>query len=209
MLEDDIRILHGLEITLKSRLLRNSPLPHELIYSDCDYRFLSLGIVDLDMDDPKISYLNDVLLLDEELLPELGIRVGILGHSRSDYDIMLAPAETEETAELKDISPLDSRLLETRKSVPLDKLLEQIHETKKLPSRKVEYELIEDFPVKEIEMSTEKHDNIRENARRRWIRREIKRRNRKLFDTYSIATTLGWTYCLYFIRIGIRLDILT
>lgn len=75
------------------------------------------------MDDPKISYLNDVLLLDEELLPELGIRVGILGHSRSDYDIMLAPAETEETAELKDISPLDSRLLETRKSVPLDKLL--------------------------------------------------------------------------------------
>lgn len=60
-----------------------------------------------------------------------------------------------------------------------------------MPSRKVEYELIEDFPVKEIEMSTEKHDNIRENARRRWIRREIKRRNRKLFDTYSIATTLG------------------
>jgi len=43
MLEDDIRILHGREPTLKSRLLRNSVLPHELMYMDCDYRLLSLG----------------------------------------------------------------------------------------------------------------------------------------------------------------------
>lgn len=45
MLEDDIRILHGsYKIALKSRLLRNSPLPHELMYTDCDYRLLTLGI---------------------------------------------------------------------------------------------------------------------------------------------------------------------
>lgn len=45
MLEDDIRILHGsYKIALKSRLLRNSPLPHELMYTDCDYRLLSLGV---------------------------------------------------------------------------------------------------------------------------------------------------------------------
>jgi len=43
MLEDDIRVLHGCETTLKSRLLRNSVLPHELMYADCDYRLLSLG----------------------------------------------------------------------------------------------------------------------------------------------------------------------
>lgn len=44
MLEDDIRILHGPTMALKSRLLRNSPLPHELMYTDCDFRLLSLGI---------------------------------------------------------------------------------------------------------------------------------------------------------------------
>lgn len=44
MLKDDIRILHGLQTTLKTRkLLRNSPLPHELMYADCDYHLLSLG----------------------------------------------------------------------------------------------------------------------------------------------------------------------
>lgn len=43
MLEDDIRVLHGTEKTLKSRLLRNSVLPHKLMYTDCDYRLLSLG----------------------------------------------------------------------------------------------------------------------------------------------------------------------
>lgn len=44
MLEDDICILHGPTMALKSRLLRNSPLPHELMYTDCDFRLLSLGI---------------------------------------------------------------------------------------------------------------------------------------------------------------------
>ncbi|EZA48529.1 uncharacterized protein LOC105285481 isoform X2 [Ooceraea biroi] len=191
MLEDDIRILHGREAmkqTLKSRLLKNSPLSHELVYSDCDYRLLLLGIVDLDAHDPKIIYLKNALLIKEEMLSQLGIRVGILGHNRSDYDIMLAPNETEEPAESMEISPLDSKIMETRRSVPLDKLSEQIQKIKRLPSRKFEYEAIEDFPVKE--MSTEKHDKIREEARRRWIRREIKRRHRKLFDTYSMATTL-------------------
>lgn len=43
MLEDDIRILHGPTVALKRKLLRNSSLPYQLIYSDCDYRLLSFG----------------------------------------------------------------------------------------------------------------------------------------------------------------------
>lgn len=45
MLADDIRILQGRELQEKRKLLRNSPLIQELIYSNCDYRLLSLGML--------------------------------------------------------------------------------------------------------------------------------------------------------------------
>lgn len=45
MLYDDIIILKGHKIQEKRKLLRNSPLIQELIYSDYDYRLLSLGII--------------------------------------------------------------------------------------------------------------------------------------------------------------------
>lgn len=45
MLYDDIIILQGHKIQEKRKLLRNSPLIQELIYSDYDYRLLSLGII--------------------------------------------------------------------------------------------------------------------------------------------------------------------
>ncbi|CAL1675201.1 unnamed protein product [Lasius platythorax] len=186
MLEDDIRILHGPKMALKSRLLRNSPLPHELMYTDCDYRLLSLGIVDIDVRDPKIAYLKNALLIEEEMLSQLGIRVGILGHNRSDYDIMLMPNEVEEpTVEPTEINSFDKKVLETRKSVPMDKISEQIE---RLSFR--ESESIEEFPMKELKISTERYDKIRQIARKKWILREIKRRERKMFDTYSIATTI-------------------
>lgn len=51
-------------------------------------------------------------------------------------------------------------------------------------------ELIEEFPVREIQEAHERYDRIREKARIKWILREIKRRERKAVDTYSIATTL-------------------
>jgi len=75
------------------------------------------------MDDPKIVYLEDALLIQEDMLPQLGIKVGILGHNRSDYDIVLSPYETEETEEMEEaitISPFE--IVETRRSVSLIKL---------------------------------------------------------------------------------------
>lgn len=44
--------------------------------------------------------------------------------------------------------------------------------------------------MKELKISTERYDKIRQIARKKWILREIKRRERKMFDTYSIATTI-------------------
>lgn len=51
-------------------------------------------------------------------------------------------------------------------------------------------EIMDEFPVKEIQEVNEKYDKIREKARIKWILREIRRRERKATDTYSIATTL-------------------
>lgn len=44
MLSNDIEILHGQKLQVRRKLLRNSPLIQELIYSDCDYRLLALGM---------------------------------------------------------------------------------------------------------------------------------------------------------------------
>jgi len=55
---------------------------------------------------------------------------------------------------------------------------------------KSEYELVEKFPVKEIEVSIGRYDNVRKKARKKWIAREVKRRHHKLSDTYSIATAI-------------------
>lgn len=51
-------------------------------------------------------------------------------------------------------------------------------------------EIIKEFPVKEIQELNERYDKIREKARIKWILREIKRRERRMADTYSVATTL-------------------
>ncbi|XP_067205540.1 protein phosphatase 1 regulatory subunit 36-like isoform X2 [Linepithema humile] len=182
MLEDDIRILHGPKMALKSKLLRNSPLPHELMYSDCDYRLLSLGIVEIDARDPKIAYLKNALLIEEDKLSQLGIRVGILGHNRSNYDIMLKPSETEES-ELIEISMFEKKAMELRKSIPSDKISDIKERIERgLSPRKSEYELVEKFPVKEIEVPAGRYDKVRKEARRKWIVREVKRRHGKPFD---------------------------
>lgn len=74
------------------------------------------------MRDPKIAYLKNALLIEEELLSRLGIKIGILGRNRSDYDIMLMPIEEEPTIESKEIDALDKKISEMRKSVPMDKI---------------------------------------------------------------------------------------
>lgn len=74
------------------------------------------------MRDPKIAYLKNALLIEEEMLSRLGIKIGILGHNRSDYDIMLMSIEEEPTIESKEIDALDKKISEIRKSVPMDKI---------------------------------------------------------------------------------------
>ncbi|KYM92845.1 Uncharacterized protein C14orf50 [Atta colombica] len=183
MLEDDIRVLHGPKTTVKTRkLLRNSPLPHELIYADCDYRLLSL---DIDIHHPKIAYLRNALLVDEEKLSQLEIKVGILGHNRSDYDIMLMPHKPEEPIEPTEIDLLKKKSLETRRSIFATKITLEQEEVEILP----EIEILEEFPVKEIQEVNEKYDKIREKARIKWILREIRRRERKATDSIYVSTT--------------------
>lgn len=80
------------------------------------------GIVDIDLHHPKIAYLRNALLVDEEMLPQLKIKVGILGCNRSDYDIMLMPYEPEEPAEPTEIRLL-KKSLETRKSIFVPKMV--------------------------------------------------------------------------------------
>lgn len=41
--------------------------------------------------DPRIVYLQTALLADEDKLAESGVKVGILGLSREDFDAMLVP----------------------------------------------------------------------------------------------------------------------
>ena len=43
MLENEIRILQGPKMPLRRKLLRNSPLPYQIVNDECDYRVLSLG----------------------------------------------------------------------------------------------------------------------------------------------------------------------
>lgn len=85
--------------------------------------FLFKGILDIDVRDPKIVYLKNALLIEEEMLPLMDIKVGILGQNRSEYDIMLMPYEEKEPKiEPIEIDALDKKILEMRKSVPMAKL---------------------------------------------------------------------------------------
>uniref|UniRef100_A0A0C9QVB3 PPP1R36_1 protein n=1 Tax=Fopius arisanus TaxID=64838 RepID=A0A0C9QVB3_9HYME len=99
MLEDEFRILHGPKMPPKRKLLVNSPLPRQLISEVCDFRVISLGLIAFQSRDPRVNYLENALLADEEDFLDLGIKMGILGHSREDYDIMLVPLEDEKIVE--------------------------------------------------------------------------------------------------------------
>lgn len=77
---------------------------------------LRKGLMEIDVDrDPRITYLKNALLIEEDKLSQLGIRVGILGHNRSNYDIMLMPSETKEPESIE-INMFN------KKTVPSDKI---------------------------------------------------------------------------------------
>nr|XP_033337136.1 uncharacterized protein LOC117226664 [Megalopta genalis] len=137
MLEDDTAILQGIKVQEKRRLLRNSPVIKELIYSNYDHRLLSLGMRD-DTDDERLFYLQNALLTTEDKLYELDIKVGILGDYRDNYDIMLIPLEEEKAS---DIQISDKAAYEITKTV-------KATTPRKLPLFKTEFKVTSDFPIK-------------------------------------------------------------
>lgn len=168
---------------------------------------------------PTLVYLKNALHVEEERLSKLGIKAGILGHNRSDYDIMLIPVEPEESKEVTVDKKVEETLLRRRFSMDIAVMVrtrfcystskiklntevsnvcfynakKQVRDVKRLTIPDIEEELPEEFPVKEIEVeiSNKRYDKVREEARKKWIRREIKRRKRhKQLDTYSEATTI-------------------
>ncbi|XP_023245533.1 uncharacterized protein LOC106647269 [Copidosoma floridanum] len=90
--EDERWILYGPRLPARRKILSNSPLPYEILNPNCDHRLLSIG----NGRDPRVVYLENALLAREQDLPRLGIKLGILGMPRSDFDVMLIPQASEE-----------------------------------------------------------------------------------------------------------------
>ncbi|XP_003705246.3 protein phosphatase 1 regulatory subunit 36 [Megachile rotundata] len=183
MLMEDIEILQGRKLQVKRKLLRNSPLIQELIYSNCDYRLLALGD---NTDDDRILYLQNALLIEEEKLHELGIKIGILGDNRANYNIMLMPVEEIEVDKMQ----LSERRKYEGESIKDTSQSEILITTQRLPPFQTKYKLSPDFPLKEINISPRGYKTIRVEARKKWFKREIKRRKLKQMDTLSIGTML-------------------
>ena len=189
MLPNDIQVLQGHKIQVKRKLLRNSPLIQGLIYSDSDYRLLSLGIED-NSNDECILYLKYALVAKEDKLHELGIKVGILGENRTNYDILLMPLE-EKNEEQDKTQLSDRRKHEKKKSVKDTMQDAQISiKVQRLPSFQTKPDLAQDFSTRTINISPKGYKIARQKARKRWLIREIKRQGYKETDTYSIATMI-------------------
>ncbi|KAG7202655.1 hypothetical protein KM043_009830 [Ampulex compressa] len=193
MLDDDIRILQGTRKTLKRKLLKNSPLIQELVYSDCDYRVLALGIGNTDTCDERIIYLQNALLAEEEKLPKLGIKVGILGQNRTNYDVMLMLSEEDKFTAVKEAQLSEKERQESRKDYTSDANLVDMQKEVKcagLPQPEPELELTRTFPIAITDLSPKGYQSAREKSRKKWITRELNRHNKIQADTYSIATTM-------------------
>ncbi|XP_015116149.1 protein phosphatase 1 regulatory subunit 36 [Diachasma alloeum] len=188
MLEDEFRILHGPRMPLKRKLLVNSALPRQLISELCDFRIVSLGLIAFESRDPRINYLKNALVADEENFLDLGIKMGILGHSREDYDIMLTSLEDEKVVEEEE----DDKWERKRSSMSDRARRSRILEKKGLsmPAFGPDPEIPEDYPPSKISGTSTKKHEIRNNARKMWISRELERQNHTHSDAVSLATTI-------------------
>ncbi|KZC11241.1 PREDICTED: protein phosphatase 1 regulatory subunit 36-like [Dufourea novaeangliae] len=184
MLEDDTAVLQGPKIQEKRRLLRNSPVIAELIYSTCDYRLLSLGMED-NTNGERIIYLQNALLIEEDKLHKLGIKIGILGENRDKYDLMLMPLEEEKPS---DIQISDRATYEAMKSIKDASDLNKGTTIKKLPLFQTEFHVTSDFPIEVGNISPSGYETNCKEARKKWYMREMKRHYVRDTDTYSIMT---------------------
>lgn len=77
-------------------------------------------MIDIDVCDPRIAYLHNALLIEEEMLPKLGIKIGILGQERSNYDLMLMLLDSENSNHVEKINQAEKSY--EKKSSISDKL---------------------------------------------------------------------------------------
>ncbi|XP_063988252.1 protein phosphatase 1 regulatory subunit 36-like [Diachasmimorpha longicaudata] len=189
MLEDEFSILHGPRVPQKRKLLVNSALPRQLISELCDFRIVSLGLIaESRVPDPRINYLKNALLADEENFLDLGIKMGILGHSRDDYDIMLMPLEDEKVVEEEDDDKWERKRSSMSDRARRSRVLEK--ECLMMPIFGPVTEIPEVYPPPKISVTSPRKQNIRNNARKMWMSRELRRQNHKPSDLVSIATTI-------------------
>ncbi|CAD6231942.1 GSCOCG00001664001-RA-CDS [Cotesia congregata] len=181
--EEEKFILHGSEMLPRRKLLINSPLSYQLLNEFNDYRLVSLGLINSESKDPRINYLKNALLADEENIQKLRVKVGILGHQRANYDITLVPIDGENELDREE-------LWERRRSSLSDKRRKSLsleQEPLELRDFGDDLELSDVYDLSKVQVVEGKYDKYREEARKKWIKREL---NRQSYSSYSDAISI-------------------
>ncbi|XP_058809149.1 protein phosphatase 1 regulatory subunit 36-like [Phymastichus coffea] len=173
--EDEHWILYGPKMPPCVKILQNSPLIYEILRTRCDHRILLLGLTNAKSSDPRIIYLENAFLAKEEDLPRLGIKVGILGLPRTDFDVILIPRASEDDQVIVDDA-------DTEKIEGADD-----YETL-IPPYGSDLELDKPFPVNKSSQYVNGHQ-ICAKSRKKWMVREMSRAAMNYVETYSMATT--------------------
>ncbi|XP_066592167.1 protein phosphatase 1 regulatory subunit 36-like [Prorops nasuta] len=90
MLESDMNVLQGSYMFSKHKLLRNTPLLHDLLHLSTDKEDTSNN-----SPEAQILYWKNALIVKEKELSQLQIKIGILGEDRSNFDLMLIRLERD------------------------------------------------------------------------------------------------------------------
>ncbi|KAK0083829.1 hypothetical protein PV325_008149 [Microctonus aethiopoides] len=188
LLKEEITILHGPKMPSRPKLLMNSPLVYELFREPpCDFRIVSLGNINFKSKDPRINYLKNALLIEEEKLPELGIKLGILGHPRVNYDITLVSMEDH-----KILKREITEAWERKKSLTPDKPKKSTSIDKEItifPMSESNTELPSVFPLSKPMHNGKMYNDSNEEMRKKWIARELDRQTGTYSDAMSVATS--------------------
>ncbi|XP_047369187.1 uncharacterized protein LOC124956875 isoform X2 [Vespa velutina] len=153
--------------------------------------FHLIGMIDVDTCDPRIAYLHNALLIEEEMLPKLGIKIGILGQERSNYDLMLMLLDSENSSHVENISKAE-KSYDKKNNITNNQTQNNLdcnQNIMRMPSFELQPALTEVFEVKKIDKSTRKYSKFREDARKKWIIRQTESHSKQL-DTYSIMTII-------------------
>ncbi|XP_071868506.1 uncharacterized protein isoform X2 [Bombus fervidus] len=165
-------------------------MTHRIVWIALERKYFSLIGIEDNSNDERILYLKYALVAEEDKLHKLGIKVGILGENRTNYDILLMPLE-EKNEEQDKTQLSDRRKHEKRKSIKDTMQDTQISiKVQRLPSFQTKPDLTQDFSTRTINISPKGYKVARQKARKKWLIREIKRQGYKETDTYSIATVI-------------------